>query len=118
MLLNKGVYKGKRILSANSFNTLISNQLDENNSIFPGLGQGITLGVVLDSKKIRLNRGDNSFFWGGAAKTKFWVDPKNNVTVVHMTQLIGTPRDLTNQIDKRIYREINRFEKLNKKAGY
>ena len=118
MLLNKGVYKDKRILSANSFNTLISNQLDENNSIFPGLGQGITLGVVLDSKKIRLNRGDNSFFWGGAAKTKFWVDPKNNLTVVHMTQLIGTPRDLTNQIDKRIYREINRFEKLNKKSGY
>ncbi len=118
MLLNKGVYKDKRILSANSFNTLISNQLDENNSIFPGLGQGITLGVVLDSKKIRLNRGDNSFFWGGAAKTKFWVDPKNNVTVVHMTQLIGTPRDLTNQIDKRIYKEINRFEKLNKKSGY
>ena len=64
MLLNKGVYKGKRILSANSFNTLTSDQLDENNSIFPGLGQGITLGVVLDSEKIRLNRGDNSFFLG------------------------------------------------------
>ena len=118
MLLDKGVYKGKRILSADSFNTLVSNQLNEKNSRFRGFGMGITLGIALDSKKIRLRRGDNSFFWGGAAKTKFWVDPENELTVVHMTQLIGTPRDLTSQIDKRIYKDIKNFEKLDKRPGY
>ena len=118
MLLNKGVFNGKKILSSESFKVLISNQLNENNSRFSGFGMGITLGIALDSKKIRLRRGDNSFFWGGAAKTKFWVDPENNLTVVHMTQLIGTPRDLTNKIDKLIYKEIKNFEKSNKKSGY
>ena len=118
MLLNKGVFNGKKILSSESYKVLISNQLNENNSRFSGFGMGITLGIALDSKKIRLRRGDNSFFWGGAAKTKFWVDPENNLTVVHMTQLIGTPRDLTNKIDKLIYKEIKNFEKSNKKSGY
>jgi CubicO group peptidase (beta-lactamase class C family) len=118
MLLNKGVFNGKKILSSESYKVLISNQLNENNSRFSGFGMGITLGIALDSKKIRLRRGDNSFFWGGAAKTKFWVDPENNLTVVHMTQLIGTPRDLTNKIDKIIYKEIKNFEKSNKKSGY
>ena len=118
MLLNKGVFNGKKILSSESYKVLISNQLNENNSRFSGFGMGITLGIALDSKKILLMRGDNSFFWGGAAKTKFWVDPENNLTVVHMTQLIGTPRDLTNKIDKLIYKEIKNFEKSNKKSGY
>ncbi len=118
MLLNKGVFNGKKILSIESYKVLISNQLNENNSRFSGFGMGITLGIALDSRKIRLRRGDNSFFWGGAAKTKFWVDPENNLTVVHMTQLIGTPRDLTNKIDKLIYKEIKNFEKSNKKSGY
>ena len=118
MLLNKGVFNGKKILSNESYKVLISNQLNENNSRFSGFGMGITLGIALDSRKIRLKRGDNSFFWGGAAKTKFWVDPENNLTVVHMTQLIGTPRDLTNKIDKLIYKEIKNFEKSNKKSGY
>ena len=118
MLLNKGVFNGKKILSSESYKVLISNQLNENNSRFSGFGMGITVGIALDSKKIRLRRGDNSFFWGGAAKTKFWVDPENNLTVVHMTQLIGTPRDLTNKIDKLIYKEIKNFEKSNKKSGY
>ena len=35
-----------------------------------------------------------------------------------MTQLIGTPRDLTNKIDKLIYKEIKNFEKSNKKTRY
>ena len=118
MLLNKGVFNGKKILSSESYKVLISNQLNESNSRFSGFGMGITLGIALDSRKIRLRRGDNSFFWGGAAKTKFWVDPENNLTVVHMTQLIGTPRDLTNKIDKLIYKEIKNFEKSNKKSGY
>ena len=118
MLLNKGVFNGKKILSIESYKVLISNQLNENNSRFSGFGMGITLGIALDSRKIRLRRGDNSFFWGGAAKTKFWVDPENNLTVVHMTQLIGTPRDLTNKIDKLIYKEIKNFERSNKKSGY
>ena len=115
MLLNEGIYGEKRILSKRSYDVLVSNQLNEENSRFSGFGMGVTLGIALNSKKIRLKRGDNSFFWGGAAKTKFWVDPENDLTGVHMTQLIGTPRDLTNKIDKMIYKDLNKFEKFNKR---
>ena len=54
MLLNKGVYEGKRILSAASFNTLVSNQLNEKNSRFRGFGMGITLGIALDLSLIHI----------------------------------------------------------------
>jgi CubicO group peptidase (beta-lactamase class C family) len=53
------------------------------------------------------------FFWGGAAKTKFWVDPENNLVLVNMTQLLGSPKDLGRNIDKLVYKDIKKLEKIN-----
>ena len=42
-----------------------------------------------------------SIFWGGAASTAFWIDPKEDLTVVFMTQVIGTDARLTLRRDLR-----------------
>jgi CubicO group peptidase (beta-lactamase class C family) len=32
--------------------------------------------------------GEGDYYWGGAASTIFWVDPKEDLSVVFMTQLM------------------------------
>jgi CubicO group peptidase (beta-lactamase class C family) len=48
-----------------------------------GLGFATTLGQVQTAS---LGAGD--YYWGGAASTIFWVDPKEDLSVVFMTQLM------------------------------
>ena len=118
MLLGKGKYKESRILSEESFKVLSSNQLNEKNQRFDAFGFGITVGISIDSSKLRQKKGDGSFFWGGAAKTKFWVDPENNLVLVNMTQLLGSPKDLGRKIDKLVYKDLKNIEKINKESRY
>ena len=48
-----------------------------------GLGFASTMGQVQTGT---LGVGD--YYWGGAASTIFWVDPKEDLSVVFMTQLM------------------------------
>ena len=48
-----------------------------------GLGFASTMGQVQTGT---LGAGD--YYWGGAASTIFWVDPKEDLSVVFMTQLM------------------------------
>src|SRR5436305_1818545 len=41
------------------------------------------------------------YFWGGAAATAFWIDPKEDLAVVFMTQVLGTEARLTLRRDLR-----------------
>ena len=31
------------------------------------------------------------YSWGGAANTKFWIDPEEDLVAILMTQLLGSP---------------------------
>jgi CubicO group peptidase (beta-lactamase class C family) len=84
MLLNKGVYGGRRILSPRSVEMMTSNQLDfaYNGVDSFGLGFGLT------SKKSAAKnaRSEGSFAWGGYYGTTYWADPKRNLVCLIMTQ--------------------------------
>eukprot|EP01084_Bolivina_argentea_P066577 121374_1 len=55
--------------------------------VFPdAFGFGLGFGVMLEKEKY-LSK--NSFYWGGAASTFFWIDPQQKMCVVLMTQNIG-----------------------------
>jgi CubicO group peptidase (beta-lactamase class C family) len=41
------------------------------------------------------------YFWGGAPATAFWTDPREELTVVFMTQVIGSEAHLTLRRDLR-----------------
>jgi CubicO group peptidase (beta-lactamase class C family) len=52
-----------------------------------GVGFGLGFAVTLDEVAAgRLGAGD--YFWGGAASTIFWIDPKEDLVVIFLTQLI------------------------------
>jgi CubicO group peptidase (beta-lactamase class C family) len=48
-----------------------------------GLGFAMTLGEVATG-----TLGEGDYYWGGAASTIFWIDPKEDLVVVFMTQLM------------------------------
>ncbi|HEY6419282.1 MAG TPA: serine hydrolase domain-containing protein, partial [Candidatus Binataceae bacterium] len=54
-----------------------------NDGIGFGLGFAMTLGEVATGAL-----GEGDYYWGGAASTIFWVDPKEDMVVVFMTQLM------------------------------
>ena len=107
MSLNKGSFNGKRILNPETVEIMTSNQVEKKAKPykFDAFGFGVTVGVALNSKKMRMKRGDNSFFWGGAASTDFWVDPENDLIFVSMSQVLGSP-NIDRKLERLLYKAL------------
>jgi CubicO group peptidase (beta-lactamase class C family) len=114
MMLNGGTLDGVQILSPKTVALFSLNYLPDNRQIvdmaFPGsfsesgyAGVGFSLGcgVNIDVAKTRLPGSLGEYFWGGAAATAFWIDPKEELTVVFMTQVMGSPVRLNLRRDLR-----------------
>ena len=112
MLLNGGELNGARILSRASVELMSRNnlQIPDGKGItsVPGLGFGLTLAVLDDAGKAGNYGPDGQFFWGGAASTIFWVDPKSKVTGVLMTQYMPSDKyPLRDELNALIYSSIS-----------
>jgi CubicO group peptidase (beta-lactamase class C family) len=68
---------------------------------YKGIGFSIGCGVTMDPAKTLIPGTPGEFFWGGAASTAFWIDPKEDLAVVFMTQVMDTPARLTLRRDLR-----------------
>jgi CubicO group peptidase (beta-lactamase class C family) len=114
MMLNGGTLDGVQILSPKTVALFSLNYLPGGREVadlaFPGMfsesgyaGVGFSLGcgVNVDVAKTRLPGSLGEYFWGGAAATAFWIDPKEELTVVFMTQVIGSEARLTLRRDLR-----------------
>lgn len=53
-----------------------------------GIGFGLGGAVLLDPAAAHILGSPGEFSWGGAASTAFWVDPKEQLAVVFLTQLM------------------------------
>ena len=53
-----------------------------------GIGFGLGGAILLDPVKAQILGSEGEFTWGGMASTAFWIDPKEELSVVFMTQLI------------------------------
>jgi CubicO group peptidase (beta-lactamase class C family) len=92
MLLNGGEAGGRRFLKSSTVELMRTNVLNE--GVFvdlygpkePGIGFGLDFAIVLDPAKANTPRGRNTFYWGGAFGTWFWIDPTNDLVVVGMIQ--------------------------------
>lgn len=114
MMLNGGTLDSVQILSPKTVALFSLNFLPDNREVaditFPGMfsesgyaGVGFSLGcgVNINVAKTRLPGTLGEYFWGGAAATAFWIDPKEELTVVFMTQVIGSEARLTLRRDLR-----------------
>ncbi len=46
-----------------------------------GIGFGLDFAIILDPAQAKTPEGKNSFYWGGAFGTWFWLDPTNDLLV-------------------------------------
>jgi CubicO group peptidase (beta-lactamase class C family) len=94
MLLNGGQAGGKRLLKASTVELMRTNVLEPGvqvdlygaKYVQDGIGFGLDFAIVMDPAKANLPDGKNSFYWGGAFGTWFWIDPTNDLIVVGMMQ--------------------------------
>ena len=77
----------------------------EENDLEP-YGWGLGFRVMMDIDKINGIGSIGEFGWAGAAATYFLVDPKNNLTAVLMTQVLGAENILKKDFVKTIYQNL------------
>ncbi len=87
MMLNGGTLDGRRILSRKTVELMTTSHLGD---ITFNAGQGFGLGFyVVEDVGARGSAGSTGEFgWGGAYHTTYWVDPREELIVVHLTQLV------------------------------
>ena len=56
-----------------------------------GGGFGLGFGLVRDPALTGVIGSPGEYSWGGAAGTIFWIDPVEEIVVVSMIQLMGSP---------------------------
>jgi CubicO group peptidase (beta-lactamase class C family) len=81
MLMNKGTLNGKRILSAAAVEAMTTNQTGDlkNVEFSPGLGMGLSFGVVKDVVGTFRYQSIGTFSKGGAFRTYGWGDPAKDM---------------------------------------
>ena len=90
MLLNGGQLNGKRLVSPRAVELMSSVFIpDTLPGRTPGEGYGLSMRVVSDPMKRNTFLSKGSFGWSGAYNTHFWVDPKEKIIGVMMTQTSG-----------------------------
>jgi len=101
MLLNGGELDGRRVLGRNTVELMTMNHLTGGAELrsfavpgaygevgFDGMGFGLTVAVSLGPAETEVVGSPGEYMWGGAASTIFWVDPREDLIVVFMTQLV------------------------------
>jgi len=89
MMLNKGAFNGKQLLSPKTVELMTVDHLGE--ATFPwagGTGFGLGFSVVEDLGDRGLPGSVGEYGWGGAYHSNYWVDPEEEMLVVYFTQLI------------------------------
>jgi CubicO group peptidase (beta-lactamase class C family) len=114
MMLQGGTLDGVQILSPKTVELFSLNHLPDGQELgalsppgmfseagYSGIGFSIGCGVNINVAKTRLPGSLGEYFWGGAASTAFWIDPKEDLAVVFMTQVIGAGERLSLRRDLR-----------------
>jgi CubicO group peptidase (beta-lactamase class C family) len=94
MLVNGGELNGTRLLGPRTVELMGSNHVGDlyEKVRGVGLGFGLTVDVVVDGVAARGDhRSTGSFGWGGAFGTRWWVDPREDLTAILMVQTPGGP---------------------------
>ena len=96
MLLNKGTLEGKQILKPETLDQMWTNQLGDLKKSSRGFQFGLGFSIS--------PQGDYS--WGGAAGTRFWVNPEKNVAMVYMIQINPYRQSFGRQMRKIVYESL------------
>ena len=100
MLVGRGTLDGERIIGSRTLAYMTRNHLYGNKTLNEtgqsffsevtqeGMGFGLGFSPVLAAAANGALTNDGEFSWGGAASTAFWIDPKEEMSVIFLTQLM------------------------------
>lgn len=97
MLLNGGELNGKRVLSEEAVQLILTNQLPEETTYEENMGYGLAGGVNLIN---------GEYGWAGAASTKFWINPQQKMVVITMAQLMPADYSYADTFKKIVDRAV------------
>lgn len=107
MLLNGGTYNGHKILSPRTIEMMTSGQLD---FLYNGVDNfGLGFSITSSKSAVRSPRSEGSFSWGGYYGTTYWVDPKEQLICLILTQ--HTPNshgDIVQKFENLLYSSLNK----------
>lgn len=116
MLLNGGVLDGARLLSPKTIELMTANHLpggkelpDLSVSLFSeasyaGVGFGLGFAVTTNPARALVPGSPGDFSWGGMASTYFWIDPREQLIVIFMTQVMpSTVYNLRRELRTLVY---------------
>lgn len=119
LLLDGGVFDGKRLFSRKTLELMTMNHLPGNQELSQlatgsfsetnndGVGFGLGFAVLLDPARRQWHGSRGEYYWGGAASTAFWIDPAEELFAVLLTQLMpSTTYPLRAQLRSLVYAAI------------
>jgi CubicO group peptidase (beta-lactamase class C family) len=110
MLVNHGSFDGVSVLGPETIKYMTSDQIGTVRGPLylpgPGYGFGLGFGVRLSVGQAPYPGSEGDYFWRGAAGTVFWVDPKEDLTAVFMTQRFGAWVHYSRLIRTLVYQSI------------
>lgn len=100
MLLNKGELNGTRVIGRKTLEYMTMNHLPDGKDLtemsesafsetpYAGVGFGLGFSVMTDPAKSQTLSDVGEFGWGGMASTVFFINPKEDMLVIFLTQLV------------------------------
>jgi len=92
MLLNGGDLDGARLVSRKTVELMTTDHVGKEIPIYPGYGFGLGFAVRQELGKGRSLGSEGDYTWGGIFNTVFWVDPKEELILIFLTNF--SPYDL------------------------
>jgi CubicO group peptidase (beta-lactamase class C family) len=109
MMLNGGQLDGVRLLSRTSVAYMTADHLGPDTrfsgatTLPPGTGFGLGFAVRRETGRFEVTGNAGEYYWAGAAGTGFYVDPKDDIICVWMTQ--GQP-GMARRYDRYLFKQM------------
>jgi CubicO group peptidase (beta-lactamase class C family) len=123
MLLQGGELDGVRLLGPKTLALMTANHLPGgldlprlsrsmfSEATYEGVGFGLGFATTITPSATLIPGSAGDFFWGGAASTFFWVDPREDLIVLFLTQLLpSSAHPVRRQLRTLVYSAITESE--------
>lgn len=120
MLLGGGSLNGRRIISRRTLDLMVANHLPGGGDIASlsmsgfsethneGVGFGLGFACKIDPVRNGYPASTGTYYWGGLASTLFWIDPREELVVLFLTQLIPSSTfNFRGQLEALIYAALD-----------
>ena len=117
MLRRGGSFNGVRILGPKTVQYMTADHLTPEvrrngetdfpeSHLYKGQSFGLGVGVMQEPEFSEVISSAGAYSWGGAAGTKFWIDPEEDLVAILLTQLMWAPIDTRYQMKVATYQAL------------